>query len=150
MADTVRARDAEANGVMLASAVLLGAAGAATVVTCAQFLGWWSLLPTERTAVIGLLLLGVLGLGAAWGLGRARTWAAVLGTVVAPLLALGTTAWAMFCLVNLSFSVYGVLAPPLAALATGLLPFTIPMARRCTRAREALDARVRDAGVFSS
>jgi hypothetical protein len=149
MADELRPADADPDLVMMFGAVLLFFAGAAAAVTSGQFLALWYL-ETWQTVVV--VLQGGLGLAAvlgARGLWDGRPWGSILGALVAPLLAVLGTVWAVYCMANLSFSLYLVLAPPLAGMASLVVPLLIPATLRCARARRQVEAQVRDAGMFA-
>lgn len=128
-------KDADPGRIPVVAAVVLGFAGVAVTLLAGQFLMLWTLNVWQQL-FIGLLLTGgLLALFTARGLLEARPWAAILGSLLAPLLTLASTVWAVYALWNWSFALYMFVAPPIAALATLLCPFTIAPSIRSNRAR---------------
>ena len=119
------------------AAVALGFTGVAVTLLAVQFLTLWALTFWHQLFVGALLVGGILSVFTARSLLEARPWAAILGSLLAPALTLASTVWAVYALWNWSFALYMFLAPPIAAVAALLCPFSIAPSIRSNRARAA-------------
>lgn len=117
------------------AAVPLFLAGAAHVLLSAQclLLFWW-LEGAGWVAAVACGVLGALAVLASFGVGAGRSRAAVAGAALAPALLVLSTGLGVWCTLHLSFAVYLLAAPPLALLATLLVPFAVGPCRRAERA----------------
>jgi hypothetical protein len=130
-------KDADPGRMPVLAAVALGFAGVAVTLLAVQFLWLWDLVSWHKPVIWGLLFGGLLALFTARGLLEARPWAAILGSLLAPMLTLATTVWAVYALWNWSFALYMFFAPPITAVASLLCPFAIAPCIRSNRARAA-------------
>jgi hypothetical protein len=136
-----QAKDADAGAWPTIGAVALGLAGLTHAALAIQFLTLWVLGPFQWTFVMTLLVAGVVATAVAWQLGRGRSWAAIVGTLMAPVLGLMSIGFSVYALWNMSFALYMLFAPPSAALALSLVPFAIAPCRRAEKASAELRAR---------
>jgi hypothetical protein len=78
---------------------------------------------------------------------RARTWAAVGGTVVGGLAFLCTAGWQLYAMAHGVFSLLGLASIPAALAATAFSAVAISDARRATTVRKQLDAAGMNLGL---
>lgn len=132
-----QAKDADPGSMPVVAAAALGVTGVVVTLLAVQFLWLWDLTFWHELFMGALLVGGLLSLVSARGLLDARPWAAILGSLLAPMLTLASTVWAVYALWNWSFALYMFFAPPIAAIATLLCPFAIAPSIRSNRARAA-------------
>ncbi len=135
---TVRPSDSVPSTLLQLTAGLLALAGASAVAVSMQFLLWWVMPPASVWAVYAMLAGGIATLVAAWFVSDGRPRAVVVGTLLAAGLTVGSTAWALWALSNLSFTLFMFVTPVLAAWSTVVVPLSFPAARRCSTARATL------------
>lgn len=135
------AKDADPGALPTVGAWALGAASGAHALLAAQFLIAWYLGPFQWVVVMAMLVGGAFGLFLAVKLGQGRSWAAILGALLAPALGLLSFGFSAYAAWNLTFAVYMLLAPPAAGLATLIVPFTVLPCRRAEQASAELRER---------
>ncbi|MEZ4234797.1 MAG: hypothetical protein R3F59_01250 [Myxococcota bacterium] len=134
-------KDADPGVIPTLGALALGLAGICHAALALQFLGMWVLGPVTWLFVVVMLVLGVAATAVAWQLGQARTWAAVAGALLAPVLGIMSTSFTAYALYHASFAFYMLLAPPAAGLAFALVPFAVVPCRRAAKAQAELRQR---------
>lgn len=142
------AKDADPGLLPTLAAIAIGLAGGAHALLAVQFLIAGFLGTFEWLVVMAMLFGGAAAVFLASRLAQGRTWAAVVGTGLSPflgLLSVGYSAWSLW---NTTFAVYMLFAPPLAFLATVLVPFAILPCRRAAKAAAELRQRY-TSGPFS-
>ena len=132
-----RPKDADPGTMPVVAAVSSGFAGVAVTALGVALAARVPLNVGEQAAVGLVVVCGALSLVAARGLLDASPWAAVLGSLVAPVLTLLTTAGSVYALWTGAFPPYVFCAPPIVAVATLVCPFAIAPAIRSSRARAA-------------
>ncbi|MEQ1507416.1 MAG: hypothetical protein ABMB14_34625 [Myxococcota bacterium] len=145
----VRPQDADPGWLPTLASYALGLAGVVHTLLALQFLALWFLAPVHWTFVVITLGAGALSIAVAWRLGQGRTFAAVVGTLLAPMMALLSTGLTAHAIYNGAFALYMLFAPPLAMLATLLVPGSIVSCRRAAKARAELAATYKS-GPFAS
>lgn len=142
MSREIRPSDAVPDTILQIAGGVLGLTGVCAFLVAVQFLLWWIVPPAETYALYTMLVSGLATMGIAWFVADGRLPAVILGCLVAPALALFGAGWALWCLSYFSFTLFMFITPLLGGLATLVLPFAIPSARRCTAARAQIgDAR---------
>ena len=147
---TVRPQDAVPDTLLQLAGGTLALTGVLGVLVPAQFFLWW-VLPSEATvALSGMAAAGLGCITLGWFVADGRVWATLAGAVAAPVMGIYCAAWALWCLANLSFTLFMFLTPPFALAATLLLPFAIGSARKCAAARELVESQAEGGLRFGS
>jgi hypothetical protein len=136
--------------VPVVAAVALFLAGGAHLLLAVQFFAFWWLDSGEFWATTAIGVSGASAMVVATQLWQGRSWAAKVGTALAPLLGVMSTAFAGYWMVHLSFALYMFVAPPTALLAVVLAPFAIGPCVRAERALAELLAKQGDGRMFRS
>jgi hypothetical protein len=127
--------DTEAGLPATFAAVALGLMALGHGLLAGQYLVYYWLDDGSWYAVTAILVLSLATAPVAWNVLAGRTWAAVAGLLLAPLLGLLSVGYTLWALWNGSFAAFSLLAPPSALLALFVTPFAIPACQRAEKAR---------------
>ncbi len=117
---------------------LVGAGGFFMVGSAVQLVIFFYLATWIKVLVGVIALLGLSMIGVSPWIFKARSWAAIVGTLLSIAAAAVSGLWTLYAISITLFSPLMLLAAAVCALAALTMPFTIPTALRVTAARNAL------------
>jgi len=134
----LRPSDAVPEGLLVAIGAVQGITGLLAVLVPLQFAIWW-VLPARADAALAVLAgLGLAQLATAWASADGRTWGPMGGAALTVAIGVLATAFDVWALSHLSFTLFMLFIPPMALLAAVLSPLGVSRARRCQAARAKL------------